>query len=142
MADRTFDTGTEEILTEVSDGVMTITLNRPDRRNALSTAMLDGLVASLADAEVASDVGAVVLTGAGGGFCAGGDVKGMAASGGEGGASALQYDARVHVQRRNQRDTSGKLYEMPKPTIVVTPQQPAKPRTAQQSAAQQPFAGA
>lgn len=121
MADRIFDTGTDDIAVEVADGVMTITLNRPDRRNAMSGPMLDGLVAALADAETASDVGALVLTGAGGAFCAGGDVKGMAAAGGEGGGSPLQYDARVHNQRRNQRDTSGKLYEMPKPTIAALP---------------------
>ncbi|WP_419842232.1 enoyl-CoA hydratase-related protein [Candidatus Poriferisodalis sp.] len=121
MADRVFDTGTDDIGVEITDGVMTITLNRPERRNALSTAMLDGLSAAIADAEVASDVGALVLTGAGGAFCAGGDVKGMAAAGGEGGGSPLQYDARVHRQRRSQRDTSGKLYEMPKPTIAAIP---------------------
>lgn len=121
MADRIFDTGTDDLITEIDQGVMTITLNRPERRNALSDGMLAGLVASLADAEVATDVGAVVVTGAGGGFCAGGDVKGMAAAGGEGGGSPLQYDARVHNQRRNQRDTSGKLYEMPKPTIAALP---------------------
>lgn len=121
MADRVFDTGTDDISVEVTDGVMTITLNRPDRRNAMSGPMLEGLVAALADAETASDVGALVLTGAGGAFCAGGDVKGMAAAGGEGGGSPLQYDARVHNQRRNQRDTSGKLYEMPKPTIAALP---------------------
>lgn len=121
MADRVFDTGTDDIAVEVTDGVMTITLNRPDRRNAMSTPMMNGLVAAIADAEGASDVGALVLTGAGGAFCAGGDVKGMAAAGGEGGGSPLQYDARVHDQRRNQRDTSGKLYEMPKPTIAALP---------------------
>lgn len=118
-ADRIFDTGTDDLLVEVADGVMTVTLNRPERRNAMSTPMMDALVAALADAETASDVGAVVLTGAGGAFCAGGDVKGMAAAGGEGGGSPLQYDARVHLQRRSQRDTSGKLYEMPKPTIAA-----------------------
>ena len=100
---------------------MTITLNRPERRNAMSDAMLTGLVASLDDAETATDVGAVLLTGAGGAFCAGGDVKGMAEAGGEGGNSALQYDARVHLQRRSQRDTAGKLYELPKPTIAALP---------------------
>ncbi|WP_420437056.1 enoyl-CoA hydratase-related protein [Candidatus Poriferisodalis sp.] len=121
MADRVFDTGTDDILVDISDGVMTITLNRPERRNAMSTPMMEGLVAAIADAEVASDVGALVLTGAGGAFCAGGDVKGMAAAGGEGGGSPLQYDARVHGQRRSQRDTSGKLYEMPKPTIAALP---------------------
>ncbi len=119
--DRVFDTGTDDLLVDVADGVMTITLNRPERRNALSTPMMNALMAALADAETASDVGAVVLTGAGGAFCAGGDVKGMAAAGGEGGDSALQYDARVHTQRRSQRDTSGKLYEMPKPTIAALP---------------------
>jgi len=121
MADRIFDTGTDDISTEVSDGVMTITLNRPKRRNAMSNPMLQGLVGSLADAEVASDVGAVVLTGAGGAFCAGGDVKGMAEAGGEGGSSPQQYDAQVHLQRRNQRDTAGKLYELPKPTLAALP---------------------
>ena len=121
MADRVFDTGTDDILVDISDGVMTITLNRPERRNAMSTPMMEGLVAAIVDAEVASDVGALVLTGAGGAFCAGGDVKGMAAAGGEGGGSPLQYDARVHGQRRSQRDTSGKLYEMPKPTIAALP---------------------
>ena len=84
MSDRIFDTGTDDISTEVTDGVMRITLNRPERRNAMSNDMLRGLVASLGDAEVAADVGAVVLTGAGGAFCAGGDVKGMAEAGGEG----------------------------------------------------------
>ena len=121
MSDRIFDTGTDDINTEVIDGVMRITLNRPERRNAMSDGMLQGLVASLGDAEVATDVGAVVITGAGGAFCAGGDVKGMAEAGGEGGDSAVQYDARVHLQRRNQRDTAGKLYELPKPTIAALP---------------------
>ena len=121
MSSRIFDTGTDDLRTEISEGVMTITLNRPERRNALSDAMLEGLIASLADAETATDVGSVLLTGAGGAFCAGGDVKGMAASGGEGGDSPLQYDARVHLQRRSQRDTAGKLYELPKPTVAVLP---------------------
>ena len=87
----------------------------------MSNPMLQGLVGSLADAEVASDVGAVVLTGAGGAFCAGGDVKGMAEASGEDGNSRQQYDARVHLQRRNQRDTAGKLYELPKPTLASLP---------------------
>jgi 2-(1,2-epoxy-1,2-dihydrophenyl)acetyl-CoA isomerase len=121
MSNRIFDTGTDDINTEVIDGVMRITLNRPERRNAMSDGMLQGLVASLGDAEVATDVGAVVVTGAGGAFCAGGDVKGMAEAGGEGGGSAVQYDARVHLQRGNQRDTAGKLYELPKPTIAALP---------------------
>ena len=101
MSDRIFDTGTDDIRSEVDEGVMTITLNRPERRNAMSAAMLKGLVASLSDAETASDVGAVLLTGAGGAFCAGGDVKGMAEAGGEGGDNA-PIRRRVHFDEINE----------------------------------------
>jgi 2-(1,2-epoxy-1,2-dihydrophenyl)acetyl-CoA isomerase len=121
MGDRTIDTGTEDLQAEVRSGVGVITLNRPERRNAMSPAMIGALRDAVADFESATDVGAVVLTGAGGAFCAGGDVKGMAAAGGEGGGSPLQYDARVHRQRLDQRATSGRLYEMPKPTIAMIP---------------------
>jgi len=117
---RHFDTGTDDIQAEVSDRVCWITLNRPARRNALSGAMLQGLVAVLRDAETADDVGAVVLTGAGGAFCAGGDVKGMAEQN-EGGGSGGGIDAAIHRQRLSQRGTAGRLYTMPKPTIAALP---------------------
>jgi 2-(1,2-epoxy-1,2-dihydrophenyl)acetyl-CoA isomerase len=55
-------------------------MNRPDRRNALSEAMVSALGAVLAQVKTDEAVGCVVLTGAGGAFCAGGDVKGMAAT--------------------------------------------------------------
>jgi 2-(1,2-epoxy-1,2-dihydrophenyl)acetyl-CoA isomerase len=80
--------------------------------------MNDALARVLAEVEVADDVGCVVLTGAGGAFCAGGDVKGMA-SAAEGGAGAPTYDAAVHLQRLNQRGISQRLHEMPKPTIAA-----------------------
>jgi len=80
------------------------------------------MAAVLADVETDPDVGCVVLTGAGGAFCAGGDVKGMAAGGGGGGAGPqLSLDARIHLQRNGQRATAGRLYEMPKPTIAALP---------------------
>ena len=119
MADRTIDTGTDDLLAEVADGVATLTMNRPDRRNALSTDMLRALGDVLSECDTASDVGCIVLTGAGGAFCAGGDVKGFAAAGGEGGGSPLGYDERVHRQRLDQRRTAGRLFEMPKPTIAA-----------------------
>ena len=71
----------EQITLEKEADIAIVTLNRPERRNAMSDAMVTGLVASLDDAETATDVGAVLLTGAGGAFCAGGDVKGMAEAG-------------------------------------------------------------
>jgi 2-(1,2-epoxy-1,2-dihydrophenyl)acetyl-CoA isomerase len=62
----------------------------------------------------------VVLTGAGKGFCAGGDVKGMAASG-DGTVGDNTIDGAIHRQRVNQRATAGRLFKMPKPTIAALP---------------------
>jgi 2-(1,2-epoxy-1,2-dihydrophenyl)acetyl-CoA isomerase len=79
------DRAPEERMTDLLErrdgGVLTLTLNRPDRMNAFSPAMLDALLAALRHAASDPEVGAVVLTGAGRGFCAGGDVKGMAERG-------------------------------------------------------------
>lgn len=113
------DTGTEDLLARVHDGIAVITMNRPDRRNALSGPMLNAMATVLAQVETDDSIGCVVLTGAGGAFCAGGDVKGMAGQDGEG--ERVSYDARVHRQRLSQRATSGRLWEMPKPTIAALP---------------------
>jgi 2-(1,2-epoxy-1,2-dihydrophenyl)acetyl-CoA isomerase len=119
MTARTIDTGTNDLLAHVEDGVATLTMNRPERRNALSAAMLEALAKTLAECETASDVGAVLLTGAGGAFCAGGDVKGMAEA--NAGGQPLDIDTRIHRQRLSQRNTAGRLYEMPKPTVAALP---------------------
>src|SRR6266852_4855804 len=68
----------EDVLEVVADGVAVLTLNRPDRLNAMSGPMLDALLAALPRLAEDPEVGVVVLTGAGRGFCAGGDVKAMA----------------------------------------------------------------
>jgi len=123
------ETGTDHLLARVDDGVAVLTMNRPERRNALSGPMLDALARTLASMEVDDDVGCIVLTGAGGAFCAGGDVKGMAgdgggSAGGGGGSSSASrpsFDVAVHRQRLNQRAISGRIYEMPKPTIAALP---------------------
>jgi 2-(1,2-epoxy-1,2-dihydrophenyl)acetyl-CoA isomerase len=117
-----WDTGTDHLLASVDAGVAVITMNRPERRNAFSNPMVGALAQVLARAEVDDDVGCIVLTGAGGAFCAGGDVKGMAAAdGGDEAGAGPSFDARIHRQRLNQRATSGKLWEMPKPTIAALP---------------------
>jgi 2-(1,2-epoxy-1,2-dihydrophenyl)acetyl-CoA isomerase len=116
------DTGTEDLRAEIDDGVAVITMNRPDRRNAFSQAMVSALGAVLAQVETDEAVGCVVLTGAGGAFCAGGDVKSMAAppaDRGDGTGTGQSLDARIHRQRLNQRATSGRLWSMPKPTIAA-----------------------
>ncbi len=72
------ETGTQDLLVRVEDGVAVLTMNRPERRNALSPAILEALARVLQEAEENDDVACVVLTGAGSAFCAGGDVKAMA----------------------------------------------------------------
>ena len=114
------DTGTDDLLASLDAGVLTLTLNRPEARNAMSGDMTAGLASQLASAELDPNVKAIVLTGAGKGFCAGGDVKGMAASG-DGTVGDNTIDGAIHRQRVNQRATAGKLYNMPKPTIAALP---------------------
>jgi 2-(1,2-epoxy-1,2-dihydrophenyl)acetyl-CoA isomerase len=114
---RTIDTGTEDLLARVQDRVAILTMNRPSRRNAFSRPMLEGLEMALIDAERSQDVACVVLTGAEGAFCSGGDVKGMADSSGGGGG----IDEAIHRQRLAQRGTAGRIYEMPKPVIAMLP---------------------
>jgi enoyl-CoA hydratase len=68
------------VLTETSDRILTVTINRPDKLNALNAEVLDALRAAFADAKENPDVGAVVLTGAGEkAFVAGADISGFRA---------------------------------------------------------------
>jgi len=122
MTSRTIDTGTEDLLAHVEDRVAWLTMNRPERRNAFSNAMLLGLAKALEEAETAADVGCVVLTGAGGAFCAGGDVKAMDAGTSQvPGSGGRGIDAAIHAQRLAQRSTAGRIYQMPKPVIASLP---------------------
>jgi enoyl-CoA hydratase/carnithine racemase len=77
----------DHLLYDVSDGVATLTLNRPDRLNAISGPMLNGLSQKLRDADRDRDVRVIVLTGAGRGFCSGLDLKDQASGQGIGGGS-------------------------------------------------------
>ena len=120
MISKSIDTGTDDLLAEVIDGVALITLNRPEARNAMSGPMNQALQKTLADAEVDPDIKCIVLTGAGKGFCAGGDVKGMAESG-DGTVGTNTIYGAIHEQRIHQRGTAGKLFKMPKPTIAALP---------------------
>ena len=70
-----------DLLESTENGVTTLTLNRPERLNALSPAMTAGLKEALERLATDHDVGAIVITGAGRGWCAGGDVKTMESRG-------------------------------------------------------------
>lgn len=114
------DTGTEDLLATLEAGVLNLTLNRPEARNAMSGGMTAALAEQLEQAELNPQVRCIVLTGAGKGFCAGGDVKGMAERG-DGTVGDNTIDGAIHRQRVNQRATAGRLYKMPKPTIAALP---------------------
>ena len=106
---------TTDLLETVKDGVAVLTLNRPDRLNAMSRPMLDALLEALPRLAEDAAVGVVVLTGAGRGFCAGGDVKAMA-EGNELGGQTMEEKAQA---LRARMETSRWLHEMPKPTIAM-----------------------
>ncbi|KJL06817.1 enoyl-CoA hydratase [Priestia aryabhattai B8W22] len=65
------------MLTSIQNHVQIITLNRPDKKNAFDSQMIEEWVAALEDAEKNDDVHVIVVTGSGNAFCAGGDVGGM-----------------------------------------------------------------
>jgi enoyl-CoA hydratase/crotonobetainyl-CoA hydratase len=71
----------DELLVDVDDGVMVLTINRPHRRNALDLPTAEALAAALDELDARTDVRVGVLTGAGGSFCAGMDLKAYAETG-------------------------------------------------------------
>lgn len=107
---------TDPIIVSRSGGIATVTFNRPEARNALNEAMLRALPDI--GRRLAADPGVrlVVVTGAGGAFCAGGDVKAMAT---EGLLDPRQsFEQRVDAFREFM-EFSRLLHEMPKPTLAV-----------------------
>jgi enoyl-CoA hydratase/carnithine racemase len=75
----TSGTQPEFITLSQTDGICTITLNRPDLRNAINDQMRAELIAAFAAADTDASVRAIIMTGAGKGFCSGGDIGGMRA---------------------------------------------------------------
>jgi enoyl-CoA hydratase/carnithine racemase len=112
----------DEVLTDHRDGVARITINRPDRRNAMSWGVMTGLRQALAAAKADAAVRVVVLTGAGDeAFCAGADLGGMAGGGGGGGAGHGP-DAAGFLQTHEWRGVLAEVFEdlwhLGKPTIA------------------------
>jgi enoyl-CoA hydratase/carnithine racemase len=105
----------EEIAYEVADGVLTITLNRPDRLNAFTATMGRELIAAFDAADADDDVRAIVVTGAGRGFCAGADL-------GAGGAT-FDWRERGNGGEDVPRDGGGqvtlRIFESTKPVIAA-----------------------
>src|SRR5215472_881064 len=102
----------EMVLQQLESGLLTIAMNRPDRRNALNPDMTRGLVEASRRAAEDHDVRAVLLKGAGGTFCVGGDVKSMAE-----GRASLPFEAKTTNLRRGM-EVSRILHQMPKPVVA------------------------
>lgn len=112
------DTG-PQVLVDNQGGVRIITLNRADRLNALAEGIMAELADATADAARDPSVGCVVVTGAGRGFCAGGDLKD---GGGRPGPADPGMGGRVEqgfTRLRGFVETSRLLHEMAKPTIAM-----------------------
>ena len=101
---------------QIEAGVATLALNRPDKRNAINDAMRSQLIEALESLAADKSVRAVVLTGNGKGFCAGGDIAGMEqrmhAPAGDVGFNGWSRQLRVH-------HSVALLHNMPKPTIAA-----------------------
>lgn len=117
-AGENLDTGTPELIGERAEGVVVLTLNRPESRNALSDTLSPALRKMFARLADDAEARCVVLTGAGSAFCAGGDVKGM----GGGGSRAPRSRAEaVEDLTERQMALTGALYALPQPTIAALP---------------------
>jgi len=102
----------DRVLAQVAGGVMTATLNRPDKRNAIDTAMIEALLTALEQADLDAGVRVVAIRGAGRDFCAGMDLNELLASADhtlEQNRQAALHFARVFVQMR----------KLPKPIVAL-----------------------
>jgi len=114
------ETGTDELLCELIERAAVVTLNKPQKKNALGDVLTPALRALLPQLESRTDVGCVMITGAGNAFCSGGDVSEM------GGASRPDAtrpgeDERIAGLTRKQQELTGRLYHLAKPTIAALP---------------------
>lgn len=117
-AETAIDTGTDELLCAVRERVAVITLNRPQARNALSDRLTPALRTMIRQCGENPGVNALLITGAGTAFCAGGDVKGM---GGNASQPPRSFDERVALLQERQRTLTGALVAVRKPTIAALP---------------------
>jgi 2-(1,2-epoxy-1,2-dihydrophenyl)acetyl-CoA isomerase len=107
-------TESEHLRVDISDRVAVLTMNRPDKLNALSDEMIRSAIATLDRCATDPDIGCVVLTGEGRAFCAGGDISSM------GGRARIESTLEERVDRQRELHRWPRLlYEMPKVTIAA-----------------------
>ena len=117
--------GTDELLCDIDQRVATITLNRPEKRNALSDNLTPALRQTLLELETRNDVGCIVITGAGPAFCAGGDVGGMSSNNAQAAstprAERPTMENKVRTLIHKQETLTLRLFDHVKPTIAALP---------------------
>jgi enoyl-CoA hydratase/carnithine racemase len=97
----------ETLLVDRADGIVTITLNRPEKKNAANGVMWDELLTTFREIAASGTDRVVVITGAGGAFCSGADVSGMGGG-----------DVHLLANMRHIGDIALALYRLPQPTIA------------------------
>ncbi|MGE0768912.1 MAG: enoyl-CoA hydratase-related protein [Hyphomicrobiaceae bacterium] len=118
MSERSIDTGTEQLLCVVRDGVAIVTLNRPEARNAFSPAMSAALRELIPALDADPEVRALLITGAGSAFSSGGDVKNM---GDRRAATEQTHDEKFRTMQQRHHGTAGALRALRKPTVAAIP---------------------
>lgn len=116
-----YNTGTEQLLFDLDDGVATFTLNRPEKMNALSDELTPALRQGLLDVELKPEVRCIIITGAGKAFCSGGDIGGMS-----GGAPRAENKTRsshdaVRKLQHGQNELTLRIQQLEKPVVAALP---------------------
>ena len=114
-----YDTGTEELLCDIDEGVATLTLNRPHKKNSSSDQLTPALRQSLQDLELRHDVRCIMITGAGDAFCSGGDVSGM--GGGDAPEVKPTQADRVRKLQHGQATLTLRMQQLDKPIVAALP---------------------
>ena len=120
----TIDTGTNELLCDLEAGVATVTLNKPEKRNALGDILTPALRSLLLALEADERCGAILLTGAGRAFCAGGDVSGMGSNRGKNDEvrkASATVDEAVATLIEKQESLTLRMAELGKPIVAALP---------------------
>jgi len=120
----TLDTGTDDLLGRIDGSVAILSFNRPERRNALSDAMYDGFGRVLPAIADDARVRVVMLTGEGGAFCAGGDVKGMNernTARGRPSESQTSAEDGIDFLRSRQAQVTLAIRQLPQPVVAALP---------------------
>lgn len=115
-------TGTDDLIGRIEGHVAVLSFNRPDRRNALSEGVYAGFAEALPRIAADPDVRVLMLTGEGGAFCAGGDVKGMNErnkSAGSGQPRSVEFG--IADLRRRQNQVTMALRNLPQPVVAALP---------------------